>query len=304
MPRARRQLHLATPRLVPAIIALGLACGACGGPSAPSQGGAPRRGSGPPTDVIAVGDIGWCGSAGTIATSQLVGSLPGRLLLAGDIAYPTGSARDFQQCFEPAWGRHRSRWHPVPGNHDYVTPGASGYFDYFGSAAGDDRSGYYSLVLGDWHILMLDSNVPAQRASAQWEFVRRELDLQRRHCTLAMWHHPLFTSGQNGPNLYMRDMFSLLEAGGADVVINGHDHVYERFAKQSAEGRPSDRGVRQFIVGTGGAELYRFATASPNSEARTVQFGVLHLSLEPEGYRWEFVLTQGGLADSGIDTCH
>jgi hypothetical protein len=284
------------------------ACGGGGGtgstPSAPSPGTDPRGGSGQTAEVIAVGDIGWCGSNGTRATAQLVDSLSGRLLLAGDIAYPNGSAQDFEQCFEPFWGRFRSRWHAAPGNHDYLTPNASAYFNYFGNAAGADRSGYYTLFLGDWQILMLDSNIATSRGSPQWEFVRRELDLQHRPCTLAMWHHPLFTSGQNGPNLYMRDIYSLLEAGSADIIVNGHDHVYERFARQTVDGRPSDRGIRQFVVGTGGAELYRFVTTAPNSEARVAQFGVLRLTLQPNAYRWEFVLTNGGLGDSGTDTCH
>jgi hypothetical protein len=292
----------------PLVIAAGaLAAVACGGgsPSAPTGGIGPGGGrEGQIADVVAVGDIGWCGSTGTPAAAQLVDSLPGRLLLVGDIAYPNGSAQDFQRCFDPSWGRFRGRWHASPGNHDYLTPNASAYFDYFGGAAGDERSGYYTLVVGDWQILMLDSNIPTQRNSPQWEFVRRELDLQRRPCTLALWHHPLFSSGQNGPNLYMRDMYALLEASSVDVLVTGHDHVYERFAKQTVEGLPSERGVREFIVGTGGAELYRFVTAAPNSEARIAQFGALHLSLQPTGYRWEFVLTDGGLGDSGNDTCH
>jgi hypothetical protein len=130
------------------------------------------------------------------------------------------------------------------------------------------------------------------------------MDVNRHPCTLAVWHHPLFTSGQNGPSPAMRDMFALLEAAGADVVINGHDHLYERFASQTADGRPSERGLRQFTAGTGGAELYRFVTSAANSEARIAQFGILRLSLQPGAYRWEFVLTAGGLADSGNDMCH
>lgn len=287
-----------------ALLVLLAGCGA-DTPSAPSGAAAPgqRPASGQVADVIVVGDIGMCGSAGVTATAELVAGLSGRLLLAGDIAYPNGSARDFEQCFNPAWGRFRSRWHAVPGNHEYVTPGAGGYFDYFGDAAGPDRNGYYSLVIGDWLVLMLDSNIPTARGTPQWEFVNRALEIERRPCTLAVWHHPLFSSGQNGPNPFMRDLFARLEEGGADVVVSGHDHLYERFAKQSADGRAADRGVRQFIVGVGGAELYRFVTATPNSEARLTQFGALRLTLQPAGYRWEFVLTSGGLGDSGSDTC-
>ena len=295
------------PALLLCLLVVAAACGGGNSPTEPSPpgggaGGGP--GSGRNAEVIVAGDIGMCGSAGTAATAQLVESLSGTLLLAGDIAYPVGSALDLQQCFDPAWGRLRGRWYASPGNHDYLTPHASAFFDYFGEAAGAGRTGYYALSLGDWQVLMLNSNVPAQRHSEQWEWVRRELDLQRRPCTLAVWHHPLFTSGQNGPNASMRDMFSLLEAGGADVIVNGHDHLYERFAKQTADGRPDDRGIRQFIAGTGGATLYRFVTTAPNSESRIVQFGVLHLALRPTSYRWEFVAAEGGLADSGTDLCH
>jgi hypothetical protein len=279
------------------------ATGCGGGDTGRPAGPSPGPGPGQTAEVVAVGDIGWCGSTGTTATAQLVDSLPGRLLLAGDLAYPDASARDFAQCFDPAWGRFRGRWHAVPGNHEYLTPNASAYFDYFGSAAGPDRSGYYALALGDWQILMLDSNIPTGRGSPQWEFVRRELDLQHRACTLAIWHHPLFTSGQNGPNAYMRDIYGLLEASGADVVVNGHDYVYERFARQTVDGRASEAGVRQFIAGTGGAPLYRFVTTAPNSEVRIEQFGVLRLVLQPSAHRWEFVLASGGLGDSGSDTC-
>jgi hypothetical protein len=292
--------------LVWCLVAAAAACGGSGTPTEPTQPGPGGGGigTGRSAEVIVAGDIAMCGSPGTAATAQLVDRLPGRLLLAGDIAYPNGSALDFQQCFDPSWGRFRSRWHASPGNHDYLTPGASGYFDYFGEAAGSERTGYYALSLGDWQVLMLNSNVPAERDSQQWAWVRRELDLQRRPCTLAVWHHPLFTSGQNGPNPSMRDMYSLLEAGGADVIVNGHDHVYERFAKQTAEGRPADRGIRQFVAGTGGASLYAFVTTAPNSETRIAQFGVLHLTLQPTSYRWEFVAVQGGLADSGTESCH
>jgi hypothetical protein len=282
---------------------LTVACGGgSGSPSSPTGPGpiiGDRNG-----EVIVVGDIGWCGSTGPAATAQLVNRLSGLLLLAGDIAYPNGSAADFDNCFQPTWGHFRDRWHAAPGNHDYVTPNADGYFNYFGDAAGSDRTGYYTLIVGDWQVLMLNSNVPAQRNTAQWEFVRREMDLQRRPCTLAVWHHPLFTSGQNGPNPSMRDLYSLLESGGADVVVNGHDHVYERFAKQAADGRPTDRGIREFIAGTGGADLYRFITVAPNSEIRVAQFGVLRLFLHPTSYRWEFTGVQGGLADSGNEPCH
>ena len=161
----------------------------------------------------------------------------------------------------------------MPGNHEYETPGAGAYFDYFGEAAGEDRTGYYSFMAGDWLILMLNSNIPAGRNSAQWEFVRAELNAQRTPCTLAVWHHPLFTSGPNGPNAFMRDMWALLEAAKVELVVNGHDHLYERFARQMSDGRADPAlGIRQLTAGTGGAELYQFVRAG--AEFRSAHHGV------------------------------
>ena len=157
---------------------------------------------------------------------------------------------------------------------------------------------------GDWLVLLLNSNVPSQRGSPQWEFARRELETHRLPCAMAVWHHPLFTSGPNGPNLFMRELFALLEAAGVEIVASGHDHLYERFGRQTADGRLAARGIRQFIAGTGGADLYRFVTVAPNSEARVSQFGALRLELQPAGYRWEFLIATGGIADQGADVCH
>ncbi len=303
----------AFPRLPIPLLAAGstavwmMACsGSSRSPATPTPGGgvgAGQGGSGT-ASVIVAADIGMCDSPGPEATALVVDRLPGRLLLAGDIAYMHGSTENFQRCFEPSWGRFRGRWHAVPGNHEYQSPHAAPYFEYFGDAAGADGTGYYSLRVGDWHVLMLNSNVPAERGSPQWDFARRELEIERRPCTLAVWHHPLFTSGPNGPNPFMRDMFALLDAAGVDVVANGHDHLYERFARQTADGRTSERGIRQFTVGTGGARLYQPAGIAPNSEARASRFGVLRLSLEPTSFRWEFVAAPGETGDAGFELCH
>jgi hypothetical protein len=255
--------------------------------------------------ILGAGDIGMCDSPGTAETAKLVAGLEGQVLLAGDLAYMHGSAIDFRNCFDPYWGRFRPRWRPVPGNHEYETPNASGYFGYFGEAADPDGlGGYYSFTTGDWLVLMLNSNIPAGRGSAQWEFARRQLDLQQTPCTLAVWHHPLFSSGPNGPNGQMQDMWSLFEAAPVEVVLNGHDHVYERFARQMADGRAeAARGIRQFTVGTGGASLYGFTRSAANSEVRLAEFGVIQLTLEPAQFRWEFRTTNGNIADAGLDTC-
>lgn len=298
LARARRPLGI----LVGSFVAATAATCNGGSPSAPS--GAGPIGSGQTDHVIVVGDIGVCGPGGTAATAALTASLSGQILLAGDLAYPHGRAADFQQCFDPPWGRFRDRWFAVPGNHDYETAGAAAFFDYFGDAAGSDRSGYFALRVGQWQVLMLNSNVPAQRGTPQWDFARRELELDRRPCTMAVWHHPLFSSGPNGATSAVRDLYALLEVEGVDLVVNGHEHLYERFAKQTADGRPSERGLRQFTAGTGGAPLYQFAGATANSEVRLSQFGVLRLALLPGAYRWEFVPVSGGLADSGTELCH
>jgi 3',5'-cyclic AMP phosphodiesterase CpdA len=230
---------------------------------------------------------------------------PGTVFIAGDIAYPQGSERDFAECFEPTWGRFRPRWRPVPGNHEYETPGADAYFRYFGNAAGPDRRGYYFFHAGNWLVVMLNSNVPFDRASAQLEFLDDVLDSDERRCTLAIWHHPLFSSGQNGPNPFVRDAWRELHEENADVVVNGHDHLYERFAPQDPDGRSDPtRGLRQFIAGSGGAHLYSFVRSAPNSEARISAFGVLKLTLEPSSYRWEFIEGNGAITDRGAGLCH
>ena len=299
-----------TLRSAISVATLGLALACSSSPAGPSPGAGtpPPTGNNPLTGqtvvALGAGDIGMCNQPGVAQTARLVAGLEGMLLLAGDIAYMHGSAADFRNCFNPEWGRFRSRWHPVPGNHEYETPGAAGYFDYFGAAAGEGRTGYYSFMAGDWLILMLNSNIPAGRNSAQWEFVRAELNAQRTPCTMAVWHHPLFTSGPNGPNAFMRDMWALLETAKVELVLNGHDHLYERFARQTSDGRADPvLGIRQLTAGTGGAELYRFVRAADNSEARIMEFGVVRLTLRPAQVDWEFLNVSGSVGDRGLDTC-
>jgi acid phosphatase type 7 len=254
--------------------------------------------------VVAVGDIGECGSPGVAQTARLIERIDGQLLLAGDLAYMEGSMQDFLRCFDPSYGQFRRRWRPAAGNHEYGTPGAAGYFQYFGDAASHGGRSYYSFRAGDWLVLMLNSNEPAGMGSAQFQFVSQELQTNRNLCAMAVWHHPLFTSGPNGPNVFMRDMWGLLYANGADVVVAGHDHLYERFGKQDVDGRSDVRGIRQFIAGTGGARLYDFMRVSPNSQARIRSHGVLRLTLNSANYEWAFLDGGGGVADSGSDGCH
>lgn len=280
------------------LLSLGLLT-ACGSPSGPSG-----RGGGTGHTVIGVGDIGMCGRREVAQVARLVSTLQGQLLLAGDIAYFQGTAAQFRDCFNPSWGQFRSRWHAVPGNHEYESPGAAPYFDYFGQAAGPQRRGYYAITLGDWLILMLNSNIPAAAGSPQWEFAREQLAAQRTPCTMAVWHHPRFTSGPGGPNLSMHDLWSLLEAAHAEVILNGHDHLYERFARQMADGSADPvNGIRQFTAGTGGADLYNFVRAAANSEQRIMRNGVIRFTLRPSQVEWEFITLDGSVADRGLDIC-
>ncbi|MGH9176177.1 MAG: metallophosphoesterase family protein [Vicinamibacterales bacterium] len=251
--------------------------------------------------LIAVGDIGQCGSPAVAQTARLADGIEGQVVLAGDLAYPHGSMRNFIECFDPDWGSNRRRWRPVPGNHEYETPFAAGYFQYFGEAAG---IGHYAFRAGDWLVLMLNSNVDAGPGSAQYEFARGELVANRGACAMAVWHHPLFSSGPNGPSLFMRELWSLLQGSGVDVIVAAHEHFYERFGKQDTVGRSDPGGIRQFIVGTGGARLYNFQRMAANSQARIAAHGVLRLTLNPASYDWAFIDITGSVADAGADSCH
>lgn len=233
--------------------------------------------------------------------------MPGQVILAGDLAYMRGSGDDYRRCFDPEWGRFRSRWRPVPGNHEYDTPAAEGYFSYFGGAAGPPGLGYYAFRAATWQVLMLNSAVPASTNSAQYAWARDELRNNAARCTMAVWHHPFASSGPNGPNIFMRDMWQLLHDAGAEVVVSGHDHFYERFGPQNAALQPDrERGIRQFIAGTGGAMLYRPAGRFPNSETIVESFGALRFTLQPTSYEWEFLdaMRSGGTADRGTAQCH
>lgn len=254
--------------------------------------------------VAVIGDIGLCGAAGVARVARLVERFDGQVLLAGDLAYMHGSMQDYLRCFDPQWGQFRRRWRPVPGNHEYETPGAAGYFQYFGEAGTHSGRSYYAFRAGDWTVLMLDSNLPSSVNSLQYQFVRAELQSQRSPCTLAVWHHPLFSSGPNGPNVFMRDIWRLLYEHDADVVVAGHDHLYERFGKQDVDGRSDARGLRQFIAGTGGADLYDFMRMEPNSQVRVKAHGMLRLTLHPANYEWAFIDVNGTTVDGGVDGCH
>lgn len=263
----------------------------------------PPPGSGVAT-VSAVGDIGWCGSPGMAQTAALLARFSDEILLLGDLAYPNGTATDFRRCFDPDYGRFMSRFRPGPGNHEYDVAGADGYFNYFGRSAGPDRTGYYAFRAGSWQVLVLNSSVPIARGSVQYQWVREQLQ-QRTYCTMATVHHPFDGSGAHGQTPYLRDVWQLLGENGVDVMLNGHDHNYERIAPQNAD-RVYDpaRGLRQFTVGTGGAPLYPMSRKTANSEVFLQTWGVLRMTLRPTLYEWEFLDVNGAVLDRGVDACH
>ena len=257
--------------------------------------------------LVGAGDIAGCSSAGDEATAALLDTLPGTVFTAGDNAYPDGTATNFASCYGPSWGRHKARTRPSPGNHEYHTSGASGYYNYFGAAAGDSGKGYYSYDLGDWHIISLNSNISMTAGSPQEQWLRADLAAHTKTCTLAYWHHPRFSSGSHGSSNAPRPLWEALYDFDADVIISGHDHNYQRFAPQTPAGVADPaRGIRQFLVGTGGISHYHFPTPIANTEAsNTDTWGVLKLTLYAQSYTWEFVPVAGmTYTDSGSGDCH
>ena len=222
--------------------------------------------------------------------------------------YESGTAAEFASCYDPSWGRHKARTRPSPGNHDYVTSGASAYYAYFGANAGSSSTGYYSYNLGDWHIIALNSNIARTAGSTQEQWLRGDLAANTKSCTLAYWHHPRFSSGfEHGNDTSVQPLWQALYDYNADVILSGHDHDYERFAPQTPTGvdDPS-RGIREFIVGTGGRSHYLMGTRQANSEIfDATTYGVLKLTLSTGGYAWQFVPVAGGVfTDSGSGSCH
>lgn len=260
--------------------------------------------------VLAVGDIAVCGEANDELTGRLVESLPGTILTLGDQAYESGAEDEFEECFDPSWGSVKKRIRPVLGNHDDATAAGGPYYEYFGDAAGTAGLGWYSFEVGDWHIIALNSNCAADRCDAgspQGEWLEADLAQHRNKCTLAFWHQPRWSSGEHGSDPAVGDLWKMLYDAGVEAVLSGHDHDYERFAAMDSNGSADpERGIRQFVVGTGGRSLDPFGPVQPNSEARSnVSYGVLRLALQGDRYDWEFIpSTAGGYTDAGSGACH
>lgn len=246
------------------------------------------------------------------ATSDLlVGAGYEAVLALGDLQYEDGAFSTFGASYDQSWGRVKVTTHPVVGNHEYGTSGAAGYFQYFGAAAGDPTKGYYSFDLGGWHLIALNSNCAGVggcgASSAQEQWLRADLSAHSAvSCTLAFWHHPRFSSGEHGSDSTYTALWQALYDANADLVLVGHDHDYERFAPQTASGvLDMTRGIREFVVGTGGKEQRTFPTVRANSEARSVtSLGVLELTLGSAGYAWRFVPAVGTFTDAGSGSCH
>ncbi len=310
--RGARLRRLALAALAAACCVLAVTCGGGGSgggsPTAPTVPGPNPNIPTPPVTggpevFVGAGDIALCGGNDQATARQLDG-IGGTVFTLGDNAYMSGTREEFRNCYEPSWGRHKGRTRPVPGNHDYGTGNANAYYDYFGGNAGPSGLGFYSFELGAWHIVTLNSNVPAGTASLQAQWLRTDLESTTARCVAALWHHPLFSSGPNGNSPFMRDLYQILYDFGADLVLVGHDHMYERFAPQDPNGRlDTVRGMRQFVVGTGGVPLYDFQAPKPNSEVRLKVHGVMKLTLFADRYQWEF-LPLSGAGDSGTTACH
>ena len=263
--------------------------------------------------LVGAGDIASClDLSGAVATAKLLDSIPGVVFTAGDNAYDRGTAEEFRNCYQPTWGRHKDRTRPAVGNHEFYSYAAAPYFGYFGANAGDPTQGYYSYELGTWHIVVLNSECVevggCQRGSREEKWLSADLDAHPSGCILAYWHKPLFSSGaKHGNDPEMKAFWMDLYKKKATIVINGHDHDYERFAPQDPDGKSDPtRGIREFVAGTGGRNHRPFAAPLPTSEVRNADtFGVLKMTLHAAGYEWEFIPEAGKtFHDSGAGSCH
>jgi hypothetical protein len=252
--------------------------------------------------LVGAGDIASCSNNNDEATAKLLDGISGTVFTTGDNTYSSGTSTEYTNCYDPTWGRHKSRTKPVPGNHDYSTSGASGYFNYF-----NNIPSYYAYNLGGWRIYALNSEISVSSTSAQVQWLQSDLAANPARCVLAYWHKPRWSSGTtHGSNSGMQTLWQTLYNAGAEIVLNGHEHNYERFAEMNASGAAVSSGLREFVVGMGGESHYGFGTPLSTSQVRNgTTFGVLKLTLTSTGYNWQFVPVAGSsFTDSGSGTCH
>lgn len=276
--------------------------------------------------LLAVGDIAVCGTDGDERTAKLADSIlladsiakvNDEVLTLGDNAYPDGSASNFAICWTQSWGdstkRIMKKIHPSPGNHEHQSIGAAPYYQYFGTKAGSPKKGYYSYDVGEWHAIALNSEMMVKNSftdeerKAQEDWLRNDLKTTTKTCTLAYWHDPRYSSGWHGDNPAIQPVWQILYDGGADLILVGHDHEYERFLPMDAYGvLDSAKGMPEFVVGTGGGDLRGFRSTPSANSAMRVQgyFGILKLTLGKGEYRSAFLDVNGRIWDPSGGKCH
>jgi hypothetical protein len=261
--------------------------------------------------LVGAGDISSCSSSGDTATAALLRSIGGTVFTAGDNAYESGSTTEYANCYDPTWGQELARTRPAPGNHEYGTAGAAGYFSYFGAAAGDPSQGWYAYDLGGWRIYALNSNCSqvggCGAGSPQEAWLRSDLAAHPAACVAAYWHHPRFSSGEHGNHTSVQTLWQDLYDAGAEIVMTGHDHDYERFLPQTPTGTiDTARGLVEFVVGTGGKSHYAITSTVANSAVHDDStYGVLKLTLHANSWDWAFIPASGGtFTDGGSANCH
>ncbi len=283
--------------------------------SAPTAGSAPTATLAPVSTAPAVtalpdgsavfvgaGDIADCENQNAQLTAQLLAATPGTIFTLGDNAYDSGTSAQYTNCYDTTWGKFKDRTRPVPGNHEYMTSGASAYYQYF-----DNIAPYYAYNLGSWRVYALNSEIDVSAGGAEVKWLEADLAANPHKCVLAYWHEPRWSSGtHHGSNPTYETLWQVLFNAGAELVLNGHEHNYERFAPMNADGQPDPQGMREFVVGTGGRDHYGFGTLLPTSEVHdSTSYGVLKLTLRPDGYEWQFIPVAGGtFTDSGSAACH
>lgn len=252
--------------------------------------------------LVGAGDISTCDNNNDEATAKLLDDIPGTVIVLGDNVYIDGTYSEFTDCYHPTWGRHKNRTRPVPGNHEYFTPEATGYFQYFNNVLS-----YYAYDLGEWRIYALNSEIDVSSTGAQVQWLKNDLAANPRLCVLAYWHRPLWSSRyEDGSDVTYQSLWKILHDGGAELVINGHIHNYERFKEMNAEGVAASPGLREIVAGTGGVNLDGYVTSLPTSEVRNAStYGVLKLILSPTHYSWQFIPVPGQtFNDNGSTNCH
>jgi hypothetical protein len=260
--------------------------------------------------LLGAGDIASCDGDGDAQTAAMLAGESGVVFTAGDNADPDGSPAQFTDCYAPTWGRERARTRPAPGEHDHATAELAGYLGYFGDAAAPDGTAWYSYDIGAWHVIVLDATCDAAGGcgadSEQGRWLASDLATSDAACTMAIWHQPRFSSGTFGNDTAVGPFWEALYAAGVDVIVNGHDRDYERFAPQDPAGVADPKGgIREFVVGTGGAGLGTFGTQAANSQLRVAgYFGIIRLVLHPTAYEWSFLATTGQAIDAGGAPCH